>query len=690
MDFSQYDDDDVGDREEDSVSRRPRRGCGCGCLRFLLAIMLLPLLVITVAVIALPPMLNSMGEGTRAKFIRSVNARIAPAKIQCKSWSLGWFDPLRLKEFKYENPETGFVFDVRELALSHGLIKSFPAGKWNLGTITAERPRFVFSPPAKSGRRPPASGGFFFLPVYDVTGKLVLRHGEVAVNNTSGDALHLHRFQGSVFIPSLYDSLSMALTFSPENSGREAEVNIQAGWKSGGIKIDELKINSPWITATGSGRLALDGMSIPDNALSLSAKVDAMAISRDFRSVFPVLPRMVGNVEFELTARQFPTKAAVEGEVEFNDFVISPSGSKTYSAIQAAKCKYDFSIPIRNGGFLSEIRDLSCALAFDDGSAATKVERWSFAEKHPLIAGGKCEIKGETGALLRLFGCWIAPDVAKTVKTITENIDAVASFECDGKGTTIVSGRFQPLRYNGLYAAATDFRVVGKNESAACDLLSNINGGKIHLNPVITKKGDCYTIRSAGKIRAVEKARLTQEMADSWMARVNPFFRGCRIENGYLSVDVISFSSGGGKRPKDYSIVADLTFEKLALLMSPRFDPILQNLKINDRRFVVEKLSTRLTVRQGKISISRIPFVFGGYKFAVSGESTLAGELDYTMEFEITENMLKSNNLSFLAPLFAGKMLPLKITGTVEKPEIKVNSLIDGLKNIFNIPDGEK
>ena len=690
MDFSRYDDEEEDqDRPSRPVQRDRRSCCQFGCLSALLKLALLLVLLAAALISVLPFWLNSLDAAARESLLSRINKRIAPGRIACKSWRFSWLDTIEFSDVEYKNPATGISFTAKALTLGEGLLKSMPVGRWNPGAVTVESPRLVFAE-ASSGNSQTVADGGFLLPVLDLRTTLSIRRGEIVVAGSGGDGLKLRRFQGTVVIPSLYESLSIALTFAPGQSEREAEVNINAGWKSGGIRINELKIVSPWLNASGRGQISLDETTIPDNALSVSLKADATAISRDFRSLFSDLPRMVGTVEIDADARQMANKAVVNADFKLVDFAFSIDG-KGYSSVDGAKGKCNFHIPSRNGAFLPEVRDASAVLVLNQekGRFEANAERWSFAAPGE-IGGGKAAVKGQTKALMRMFGCWVDPGAAATIGQMTDTLEAEASFSKPLSGPSQISGRFQPLRYKGIYAGVTDFRIVATDDATSCLFSSNLNGGQLRLNPVFAKDRGRYRVKSAGRIRMLENVRLTQEMIDAWLTMVNPLFSKSRIEKGSVTVDLLSFSFDPGRKEEGISLTADVVFDDLILTLNSQFDDMLKQLKVNDRKFAAPKLAARLKIDGGRVYISRVPFKLGEMNFALSGSSSFAGELDYVLEFEITERMLDANKLSFLAPLFKGKMFSLNIRGTVEKPEIKANSLIDGVKNLFATPEGNR
>lgn len=681
MDFSRYEDDD-DDNYAPSRRSRSRRG---GCLKPL-CLLILGLFFLVASGIALLPFWMVGEKGTpNPKFIAAVNSTIAPAKFSCKSLRAGWFSPMELRGVRVENPQSGADFTADKIVFSKSFLKLLPI-KWfklSLGTVVVESPKLLIDNKKRNASEVSSDygRGNLLIPVVDAKFDLVVKKGEVEMVDAEGNRRFLRDIRGMISLTSVFESLKVSLAMTPENCEREAEIEIHASWKFGGVQIDELKVVSPWINATGSGRLAWSDTSMPDYSLRLYAKADATAIARDFRPLFSSIPKMIGEVELEVNTKQFITHAAVNVKAKLTDFAVSLEDGKS-SAVDKAALKCDFSVPCLHTEYLPKLRDVVVDLELGEGRVNGKIESIGLDLPAARVKQGDFSVKCDTKVFTRAIGAWMDRRAIAAINKILPRVDAEVGVNSILAGMAF-DVKLQPFNYGGLYAGESKLNMLVADKFVRCDFSANVNGGRVHLNPVFHSDGK---IESDRRVRALEKIRLTQELVNMYLSPINPLFTKCHLDNGSLSLELHSFRMPDPDKPETIAMVADVLLHGVKMTPGEDFAKPMRLLKIKDSKLSFPDLSTRLKIAGEQVHIGETPFKMGGMNFALSGSSTFEGALDYTLKIEITEQLLKDNQLAFLAPLFKGKMLPMHIGGTAEQPQVEINALMRGLRDIFNIP----
>ncbi len=182
MDFTEIRDD------EEDVLPEERSGCLRGLFRLLL-FLLAPLFV---AVALIPTLMSS--DGGRKWALAKINAAVAPARVSCEKWSLGWLRAPALEKVGYADAAGGVDVNVEKIVFDRGLLRLLPVGVLNLGTVTLTRPAVSLSllarqtvpsaPPKNAGKK--SGKGFFFLPVVDVAAELAVSEGGIRVSGPAG------------------------------------------------------------------------------------------------------------------------------------------------------------------------------------------------------------------------------------------------------------------------------------------------------------------------------------------------------------------------------------------------------------------------------------------------------------------------------------------------------------------------
>ncbi len=196
MDFAEIRD------EEDDDFLKERPGCLPGFLRLSLFV-----LVTLFLIVALIPTLMS-SDGGREWALAKVNSVVAPAKVSCETWSLGWVRAPVLEKLGYVDAARGVDIKVEQVSFDRGLLRLLPVGVLDLGKVTLKRPEVIGSllPEAHPSKTKVGTQGskkgFFFLPVVDVAALLAVENGCVKVTGLVPEPFVAEQVAGSLTLES--------------------------------------------------------------------------------------------------------------------------------------------------------------------------------------------------------------------------------------------------------------------------------------------------------------------------------------------------------------------------------------------------------------------------------------------------------------------------------------------------------
>jgi hypothetical protein len=211
-----------------------------------------------------------------------------------------------------------------------------------------------------------------------------------------------------------------------------------------------------------------------------------------------------------------------------------------------------------------------------------------------------------------------------------------------------------------------------------------LNGGPVTGRATIGLVGDApeHHLVLAGKDVALD-----EDLAPL-VAHANPLFaigeQGKTGGKASLDLDVTAKGFGAAKIKRTLTGQGNLGLSD-AFVQSTNWIGELLEMAGQGSRFSIPKISMPFTVKDSKVVTSELPMEGGGMSLRIGGNAGLDGALDYLLRVKSTGG---GGSLSKLAAkLDKDGYLPLRLTGTIAKPKLKLpdvkDALLDGLGGLL-------
>lgn len=506
-------------------------------------------------------------------------------------------------------------------------------------------------------------------------------------------------------------------------------IRVKGGMRAGDLHAEKLDVKTPWLSMSGNGMLAPQSAGSAMGALQCRADIDLTRFTRDFRRLFRDLPPMGGTVSLDLSTRQFSETAGVTAVARLAGFTVALDAKRT-ATIPRGLFKFDGAIPFRNGRPQPELRDAAWSFASGEDAFDGGFERWNWGGAEPVVKGFRAKLDAAPLRVAALCGAFLPSGAVRILRDLTgravvdveaetakgavnarfaekggllypKKSNGIADFAANGfggtltvptgAGTTFRSGGYasldvhlEPVHAYGLFAGQATLSAKYSAGLLQLAYEPSLNGGRMKLRTDVHFRGRDLTVVSPAKTRLFDNVEITQPMVDNWLVAVNPFFERSRIKGGTMTVDVLHFGMDGGKPPdKGFDAAFDLLFENIQLILGPAFDDLLQAMNVNNRLYTAKSLPMHVTVKDGKVSIGKTRLSLDGQEIAFSGWTAFDGRIRYELEVPLTERICAQWKLNWLGRLFAGKTLPVLITGTYDNPRIDLSEMAKSLRTLL-------
>lgn len=205
-----------------------------------------------------------------------------------------------------------------------------------------------------------------------------------------------------------------------------------------------------------------------------------------------------------------------------------------------------------------------------------------------------------------------------------------------------------------------------------------LNDGRLRFVPSLDVAGKAFAVSFPPKTRLLENVKVTQEMMDVLLTKVNPLFQGSTLLGGSVTLDLAEcrFATDlTGK--KMLTAEADMVLRKLKLEMGGTLREVLAMVKVSERVYEVEQLPLRIAIRDSRVHVDPVTMVIDKQPVTFSGSVAFDGSLDYLMELTLTDR---------LAGGAVGKALKdvkvkIPVTGTVAAPRLDTKGLQQAMQD---------
>ncbi len=266
-----------------------------------------------------------------------------------------------------------------------------------------------------------------------------------------------------------------------------------------------------------------------------------------------------------------------------------------------------------------------------------------------------------------------------------------------GWATVLSEGEFsgasgiESLKGMGLMAGPADMSLRLSQGVLKIDYAPVLNGGRLRLVPEAQVGARGIMVKCPPKTRLLENVAITQEMVDMLLARINPMFMGSVVKNGTVTVDLKNFEFMPEAVPeKQLAAEIDITFNRLSMDMGPSLREVLAMLRIKERRYEVERLPVKVTIKDGRVNMAPLRIVVDRQPIILSGWVAFDGKIKYLIEVPVTDRLAGST----AGHILRDTVIKIPVAGTVEEPRLDTSALKNAmssmLKNIVNEQTIEK
>jgi hypothetical protein len=214
-----------------------------------------------------------------------------------------------------------------------------------------------------------------------------------------------------------------------------------------------------------------------------------------------------------------------------------------------------------------------------------------------------------------------------------------------------------------------------------------LNGGKLRLVPEVAVERETTAYSLPAQTRLLENVRITQEMVDTLLVNMNPLFKGSKVRNGTVTLDMKSSRLVSGMTP-DKGVAADMVvlFKDLDLALGPQLRELLTMLKVKDHTYTVDQLPVHIVVKDGRIHMDPVRMVFDKQPVTFGGWVAFDGTIKYLIEVPLTDRLAGGTG----GKLLKGMTIKIPVTGTVDEPRLDTSVLQNTIGSLIQSAVGEK
>jgi hypothetical protein len=209
-----------------------------------------------------------------------------------------------------------------------------------------------------------------------------------------------------------------------------------------------------------------------------------------------------------------------------------------------------------------------------------------------------------------------------------------------------------------------------------------VNNGKFSFEGNADLKSKPAVLTTPGPIQIAENIQLTDEMANQYLAYINPIFANAINVKGTGSFNcdrlILPLASG---HQNEINIAGTISADNISLEAGELLGKILLLIGQNRTGLGIKVHPTKFTLKDGFVSYDNMQVDIGNESVLFSGQIGL----DTTLNMSVT---LPEGATSGLGGILSGQRLTIPLTGTIYKPKFDIekfiqNQGVDILKGIL-------
>jgi hypothetical protein len=211
------------------------------------------------------------------------------------------------------------------------------------------------------------------------------------------------------------------------------------------------------------------------------------------------------------------------------------------------------------------------------------------------------------------------------------------------------------------------------------ELRADVNQGSIEVLPELDFSQESRTLVLRNPTNLISNVELTKEIADGFLGRIHPLFKGASVIGGRFDMGMDNFSWPlEAERRNEAAFQGVMEFHDLRLGASGLSKKILAAMKVKEQSVEVGARQIEFQCENGKISTSPTSFKVEGNEVTLSGTVGLDESLDYVATVPLTDQLVSSNLLKYLEDT----TINVPIRGTVSKPILNASVLTEAAADL--------
>ena len=475
---------------------------------------------------------------------------------------------------------------------------------------------------------------------------------------------------------------------------REEEVRLIGREMTARLESRSLTV-SDFAVAVSAGKVEIPLLEVPDwarkDATGMPSGMNAgingtfdvpqsLETLKDFFQL-PQGTNVAGAAKFTLKATAVQHAATAQLSISVDDFMLTQPGKPnikdghmTFDAVTVFNPKEDTLI-LNSVSFISTFLNLTAKAKLSDLTAAKRMAAEGTIEPDfdrigPLAAaiiGQPIELSGKQSRPFKIDTALADADWRVIMRDTLANA-----------GVFVARAKFL-----GIETGPIDIPVNVRDGKVQLKIDTTVNKGKLLLPAMLDVTGDVPVLTVPDKTRMLTDVEITNEMADLFLAKASPMFKGAVLAGGKVGLNVAILNA-----PLEADVAKKAAFEGELVFNGVRMQPggflltILEAAHLGGvKGLEVPDQNVGVSLREGRFYQQPITFMADKYALRISGSVGLDTTLDMIAEVPVTPELLGKNK--DLYALLKDESIKIPIKGTAAKPAVGIDILQANLASLL-------
>jgi hypothetical protein len=237
------------------------------------------------------------------------------------------------------------------------------------------------------------------------------------------------------------------------------------------------------------------------------------------------------------------------------------------------------------------------------------------------------------------------------------------------------------LRYDKTTVQSLDIPIELSEGELQAIIFSKLYGGKLVLQPkwLIADRGRVITLPHSSWV--LRNVSVQQPLLDQGLADLHPLLGAWAQPEGNVELRLNRFSLPlSAKGVGQPSCTADLRVDSLRFAARTVLRQLLDTFGLEHKGLRIKESHLACAVKNGRVNCPSIQLIAHGATIAISGETEKDGSLNYLIRMPMTEYLAGKEKF----PAAQNKTIPVRITGTMDKPFFDRNVLEKDISEVLH------